>query len=381
MPQVSVRRCLQYTQAQAAVNLALQDVGAEKLFSPGDRVLLKVNCLSAKDPEQAVTTHPEVVVALALWFKERGAQVLVGDSSAGFGGEPAASTARALQKTGMAEAAARAGAQLVNLDSHGASAVHGGRVLSPVLIARPVLEADLVVSVAKLKTHGLTLFTGAVKNMYGTVPGGTKPAYHKAAPTLGDFCQGVVDICLAAKPRLSVMDGVVGMEGAGPSAGTPRHVGVVLASEDPVALDTVACRLIGCEPRRVQTNVIGQMRGLGSMEDIQVLGDEAAPIQFELPPSGVAGAVIPGLSRLMNLIGYLPNFSPESCINCNICVASCPVEVLSAAEPHPVLDANKCIQCFCCHELCPEHAITLKPRHPSARRVMDWLMQKRRKKQ
>ncbi|MTI95715.1 MAG: DUF362 domain-containing protein [Firmicutes bacterium] len=381
---VSVRACPDYSPevVAATCDRALMDVKAEALFTPGQTVLLKVNLLSAKSPEQAVTTHPALVFALARWFIERGARVQVGDSSGGVptkeGGNK---TAAALKVSGIAAAAEAAGAEVINFDTAGAVVVHGGERLNPVLIARPVLDADLVVSVAKLKTHGLTLFTGAVKNMFGAVPGATKAEYHRQLPKLPDFCTGLVDVFAAARPQLAVMDAVWGMEGNGPSAGDVRHRGLVLASRDAVALDTVAANLIGCPPRRVLTTVFAAKRGLGRMEDVKIMGDEVSPVQFKLPASARLGPVAASVSgRFFGLMTHLPGFMAEKCINCNICVQSCPVTALTAQKPHPELDAAKCIHCFCCHELCPEHAIDLEPRYPRVHRLMDMLSRRRRRK-
>ena len=383
MALVSARHCPDYSQDRVdlAVAACLTDVGAQELFRPGDIVLLKVNLLSPKTPDQAVTTHPSVVTALVRWFNQRGARVWVGDSSGGINIDARESnTARALVASGIAAAAEASGAKVLNFDTTGAVMVTGGQVLNQVPVAKPVLEADLVISVPKLKTHGLTLFTGAVKNMFGVVPGSAKAECHRTLPTIQSFSQGLVDVFTAVRPGLAVMDAVIGMEGAGPAAGMPRHRGLILASRDSVALDAQACALIGCPPDRVLTTVIAAQRGLGDFTDMDIVGDPVETVQFKLPPSGLAGAMAPHMTGfIVGYLSYLPGFNLEVCTNCNVCVVSCPVNALNKSESAPTLDETACIQCFCCHELCPRHAIDLVPRYPRVRRVMDWLSKRRRK--
>jgi uncharacterized protein (DUF362 family)/Pyruvate/2-oxoacid:ferredoxin oxidoreductase delta subunit len=384
MALVSARICPDYCQeaVDQAVAACLLDVGAVELIKPGDKVLLKVNLLSAKSPDKAVTTHPAVVTALVRWFIQREAEVWVGDSSGGININPRDNnTARALVASGVAVAAEASGAKVLNFDTAGAVFVPGGQVLDQILVAKPVLEADLVVSVPKLKTHGLTLFTGAVKNMFGVIPGSAKAEYHRSLPALQSFSQGLVDVFSTARPGLALMDAIIGMEGTGPAAGTPRHRGLILASRDCVALDSCACTLIGCPPEQVLTTKYAAQRGLGQIKDFEVVGDPVEPLQFRLPPSGLSGAMAPHFtSFIVGLLAYLPGFDPEICTNCNICVASCPVHALNKSELVPTLDKSACIQCFCCHELCPRHAIDLVPRYPRVRWVMDWLSQRRRNK-
>lgn len=385
MSVVTVRHCPDYSQQHVdeAVATCLEDVKVKELFKPGAKVLLKVNLLSAKGPDKAVTTHPAVVTALVKWFVQRGAEVWVGDSSGGINIDaPDANTARALKASGVADAALAAGAKVYNFDTTGAYTVFGGYTLGRVLVAKPVLDADLVVTVPKLKTHGLTLFTGAIKNMFGVVPGGAKAEYHRTAPTIKSFCTGLVDVFAAARPHLAVMDAVIGMEGPGPAAGTPRHRGLILASTDCAALDAQACTLIGCRPEQVLTTRYAAERGLGKMKHYKVIGDEVEPVQFKLPPSGVSGAMAPRLSGfVLGLLAYLPQFNQDICTNCEICITSCPVEALESGQNNPQLKEKDCIQCYCCHELCPRHAIDLVPRYPRVRRTMDWLSRRRRSKE
>ncbi len=381
MSLVSVHHCSDYLQdtIDRALSACLEDVKAQELFKPGDKVLLKANLLGPRRPEEGVTTHPEIVAGLARWFSARGAEVWVGDSSGGVGRSGArGNTARALKATGVAEAAEQAGARIVNFDAGTSSFVSGGLEWEKVLVAQPVLDADLVVSVPKLKTHGLTLMTAGIKNMFGIVPGAVKAQYHRIAPGIDQFCQGIVDVFAASHTRLTVMDAVEAMDGDGPSAGRVVHRGLVLVSRDTVALDAAACYLVDCEPRRVRTTVFAARQGLGSM-DFQLTGDQVEVMPFKLPLTGMTGPLSARLSGpFFALLRHLPRIDPEVCVNCNLCVNSCPVEALTAGEKNPVLSPAKCIHCYCCHELCPHRAIDLVAVNPRLVRVMDWLSKRRR---
>lgn len=371
--------CYQQSLVDKAVAACLDDIEAARLVQAGSRVLLKVNMVSARPPEHAVNTHPAVLKAVAKWFMKHKARVWVGDSSGGMGtGRAGGNTANAFIASGVAAAAEEVGAQIVNLDTAGAALVRGGQVFDPVLVAKPVLDADLVVNVPKLKTHSLTLFTGAVKNMFGAVPGAAKAEYHRRAPTIELFCQGLVDVYAATRPALNVMDAVVGMEGNGPSGGDIKQRGLLLASRDGVALDAAACELIGCPRDKVLTTVLAERRKLGSSN--YQLASKVAPVPFRLPPSALAGAVAPRLSAaFVRFLAHRPVFDAATCINCNECVRSCPVEVLRPGQPTPQLHPG-CIQCFCCHELCPVTAIKLVPVYPRIRRAMDWMLKRRRRR-
>ncbi len=381
MSLVSVRRCPDYKQERIdrVISACLADVKAEELFQPGDTVLLKANILGARQPEEAVTTHPEIIAALARWFLRRGAKVLVGDSSGGVARSGArGNTDRAMEISGIAAAATGAGATLVNFDAGTSTFVFGGLEWEKVLVAQPVLDADLVVSVPKLKTHGLTLMTAGIKNMFGIVPGAVKAQCHRIAPGIDQFCQGLVDVFAASGTNLTVLDAVEAMEGEGPSAGRVIRRELVLASRDTVALDAAACHLAGCSPGRVRTTVFAAQRGLGNM-DFQLSGDEVEVMPFKLPLTGMTGPLSARVSGpFFALLRHLPDIDRETCVNCNLCVTSCPVDALVAGNPTPGLRAAKCIHCYCCHELCPHRAIELVPVNPRLVSVVDWVRNRRR---
>lgn len=388
MAKVSVVKCDRYDQSlvDRAVRESLDLLGGiERFVQPGHRVLLKVNALTMKPPEAAVTTHPCVIKAVVAEVKRAGGVPVIGDSSGGMiAGQ--APTRQVFEVTGIARAAAESGAELVNFDVAGVVAVkiRGQREL--LYIARPVLNADVVISLPKLKTHSAAVFTGAVKNMFGCVPGHKKSEYHKAAPKLKDFSRLLVDIYEITAPALAIMDAIVGMEGNGPSAGNPRHLGLLLASEDPVALDATACSIIGLEPSRVYTTSIAHKRGIGTgtPDRIEILGQPLKDVlvrNFDLP-SNVLLETMPGflVSGLLGLLTAWPEVHMDSCIGCRFCVESCPVQAMEIKGKIPEIDYKKCIACLCCQELCPQKAIKMKQANPLGRAIAGMIERRKRRK-
>ncbi len=367
MSEVFLVECLDYQRARVeeAINQlidALADI--EKIIKPGTQVLLKVNLLSPSKPEKAVTTHPEVVRAVTKNFIARGARVWVGDSSGGI--IPGSNrTSQALEVSGVRAAVDSCGGEIVNFDTAGVVEFENprGQAFEKIYIAKPVLEADVVVSMPKLKTHMLTVFTGAVKNMYGCVPGARKAWYHQVAPGINEFSDYLVDIFALAKPHLAIMDGIVGMEGDGPAAGDPRTVGALIAGYDSVAVDAVCCQLIGLDPHKIQMLTKASARKLGvlSSAEIQVHGPFAQRKQkkYKVRQRGLQPPAFI-MKHSLNWMQAYPVINQGKCIGCDLCYSSCPVKSISKGEKGLLIKREQCIRCYCCHELCPATAVDLK---------------------
>ncbi len=363
---VAVVRCESYDRGdvERAVGRAVELVGGiERFVSGGEQILLKPNLLSAKAPERAITTHPEVARAVIGLVRRAGGEPRLGDSPGG----AIRGVERVWRNTGFLDLSEETGVPLVSFEASG-SEERVGRLQS-YMVARPVIEADGVINLPKMKTHVLTLYTGAVKNMYGIVPGFMKGRLHSVAPRPVPFSRVVVDVFSLAPPRLSVMDAVVAMEGDGPSGGSPRKVGAVLASEDAVALDAVAARMMGYRERQVPTVRIGEERGLGvaGLDLIDIVGDDPdalTPGDFRLPGTGALNYIPDGLVRLLTpFIWAHPEMSRErGCRGpeCGLCVRSCPVQAIRMADGIPKVDFTTCVECLCCHEVCPHDAVEVK---------------------
>lgn len=339
-----------------AVSKSMEALGGMAAFvKPGQRVLLKPNLLSAKKPEEAITTHPAVLEAVIELVKEAGGVLMVGDSPGG----KISDLNTYWEATGTAEACRRQGAELVSFERSGVYEKKVGN--RKYFIARPVLDADVIISIPKLKTHSLTVLTCAVKNMFGVVPGIRKSMHHREAPKPQEFSGLVVDIYSLAKPHLNIVDAVVGMDGAGPSAGDPRQLGFVMAGADGVAVDAAATFLLGLDPMKVPTTAIAQLRGLGQgdIAQIELLGEvPQVRKDFRWPPMWMYRLVPGALAKAgAKLFWIRPVIDRRKCVNCGACVESCPVSALSPGEGTPAFNYRLCINCLCCQEICPAHAV------------------------
>ncbi len=363
MVKVSIVKCEDYghNKVKNAVLKSLELIGGlEKLVKPGDSVLLKVNAIVGFPPERAATTHPSLVSAMVEIVKEAGGIAYVGDSSGAYG-----YTSKSLELSGIKKACEKHGGKLINFESTGTYAVKvNGRILKTINIAKPALDCDVLVSLPKMKTHALTKYTGAVKNFYGVIPGAGKAAIHRQAPAEESLSEAVVDIYSALKPKLAVMDGVVGMEGDGATNGTPISSGVILASTDCVALDAVSSEVMGFFHRDILTTRIAHERGLGigELDKIEVAGEKIDDVRMEFKKSRRTYYKLPSFLGKM----FFQNaeniskveISRDECKRCGICFDGCPVSAITF-EP-PFIDQKKCIKCYCCHELCTNGAVKLK---------------------
>ena len=365
---VSIQRCRTYDPAEVrdALNRVLDHLGGMSSFvSPGDRVLLKPNLLAPKPPEAAVTTHPEVVRAVALEVMEAGGKVYLGDSPA------VRSLARVLKKTGIMPVVHELGIQLVPFRTPVPISVPDGGVYRSFLLAEEATRCDLILNLPKFKTHGMMALTLAVKNMFGAVVGAAKPGWHLQASDTVRFADMLLDVWRALPPGLSVMDGITAMEGNGPGSGDPLDLGLLMASPSALAMDTVAGPIAGLGDERHPVLYQAGIRGLeeAKRDQIQVLGEAIEDVRkaFALPKS--ASRVdfrLPGwMNRsLRKSLNSFPRLNPDLCTTCGECAAICPTNTIALHEkPRTggIVDKDKCISCLCCQEVCPERAIDIVP--------------------
>ncbi len=360
---VSIVRCSDYSNVKNAIKEALALLGGlESIITPGKRVLLKPNVLAIRAPEDAVTTHPAVVSAMCELVKEAGGIPLIGDGS-GIIRPGATTTSEAFRASGIEAVASACGAELVNFETSGYTevSVPGARQFPHLYIAKSVIEADVIISLPKLKTHELTLYTGAVKNFFGAVPQKIRKQAH-ALEDRDRFGEAIVDIYSVVKPHLAVMDGVIGMEGNGPSNGIPIHSGVILASYDCVALDMVASELIGIDPLKVPTNKAALSRGFG-IQHPEVAGAplKEVSLRFKASEGGVTAMVPSFLMRaLRKHLTVKPFINTSSCAVCKACVLNCSAHAIEEMGKVLKINQEKCIQCYCCREMCPNDAVEIK---------------------
>lgn len=347
--------------------------GLESMLSSSERVLLKPNLVREAAVDRAVITHPAVMGALAAILKEHGFEDLVCGDSCGIG-----SAVRVMRASGMAQALEQSGVRLTDFSEPERVVYQSGGRREEFMLAREVGQADALISVCKMKTHALEHVTGAVKNQYGCICGLHKAKGHTRYPNADSFARMLVHLNQTVKPRLFIMDGITAMEGNGPTSGDPVQMGVLLMSRDPVALDSVFCRLVHLDPAIVPTNVHGARMGLGTWrgEEIELLTPEGEVSLaqaaerygnpgFRVERKAFAGKGILGKIGFLKVFRKKPYIDKEKCRKCGICVESCPVEGKAVAfadgrKAPPVYDYKKCIRCFCCQEMCPYKAIRVK---------------------
>jgi uncharacterized protein (DUF362 family)/Pyruvate/2-oxoacid:ferredoxin oxidoreductase delta subunit len=360
--EVSIVKCADYDRDRVlgAVRRAVDLLGGMGAFvKPGDRVLIKPNLLKAAQPADAVVTHPEVLRAVIRLVREAGAEAFVGDSP-GFG-----ELRRVCEKSGIMDVIEEEGAALAEMSE--AVQVKNSGQFHRFEIARDVLEADAVINVPKFKTHGMMTLTGAVKNLFGCIPGRRKAQWHFNAGVDRDaFARMLVELCGLIRPRLTVMDAIVGMEGNGPGSGDPRELGLVLAGADPVSLDAVCGALVRADPALLYIIRAAAGTGIGEtrLDRIRIHGEQLEDVLvkgFRLPPGEHPEWPLPEWSRrlLKDALTTRPVIDHARCIRCGVCQGHCPQGAIDDAGKRLEIRYRDCIRCFCCQEFCPQGAITV----------------------
>ena len=372
--------CDSYEEAAVyqALKAGVEALGGMAAFvRPEEKVLLKPNLVRRAKLSRAVVTHPAVMGAAARLLREAGVRKITAGDSCGVGQATAAAAA-----VGMDEVLERYQVRLVDFTGAGEVSYEKGVQAKRFFLSREVLEADAIINVCKMKTHALERVTGAVKNMYGCVYGLHKAKGHTLYPSADSFARMLTDLNRFLAPRLYIMDGIVAMEGNGPTSGDPVPMNVLLLSRDPVALDGVFCRLINLKPELVPTNYHGEKLGLGVWQEervelvlaadggtVEISMGEAArrfgKADFVVDRSRVRSDFWVKMGRFFNVFQKKPYVDGEKCVKCGVCVESCPVEgkalgFKNGRKEPPVYDYKKCLRCFCCQEMCPHKAIKVR---------------------
>ena len=372
---VSLRRCESY---ETEVLLrALQSLleplgGIEAYIQPGMRVLVKPNMIGAAGPERAVVTHPTLVRVVVRMIKEAGGFPVLGDSPGFHTTEEA--LRRIYRACGYEAIAEEEKIPLLTKEGWDWVSVPNPYVLERIPMSKGMRDVDVVINLPKLKTHGLTGYSGAVKNLYGVMAGLSKAQHHAIFPKRNDFADMLLDIQRTVHPVLHIMDGILAMEGAGPTAGTPRWANFLAASPDPYALDAVCVELAGLPAHEMLTVQRSITRGLlgPHLQNIIILGDSleacrcARPFLPAVKSRNIivsqlrkwAVAVVP--KPLRTALRDWPLFDYAACKGCGDCQRTCPPGAIAMGEDHrPKVDYSRCISCFCCQEMCRHKAISI----------------------
>jgi len=357
-------KCHSYADAFHALSEGMALLGGlDQFIHPGERLLLKPNLLLGDAPERGSTTHPDFFKAVAQLFQSAGARLCYGDS-------PGIGTPQgAVRTSGLAEVADELGFDLANfLDSVEVSNPEG-ILLKQFELAQGILEVDGLINLPKFKTHALMRMTGAVKNLFGCLPGVQKAAFHARLQDDMRFGEMLVDLAELIAPRLHIMDGVIGMEGNGPRSGEKRQVGVILISANPHALDTCVARLMNLDPMLVPTLRAAHQHGRFFPDQVRVLGekiDNCILDDFDVnrSPASTTGPQGFYMSLFKQWVTPRPVIHPEQCTRCGRCVQVCPAEPKALGfwdgrDHSPIYHYQDCIRCYCCQEMCPEEAISV----------------------
>jgi len=354
-----------YSKIYAVVEKCVELIGGLKtIVKPGDRVFVKINHLSPPSPpERGIVTHPIFVEAVLDLLKGVSANITVGD-------DIDSETIDGFQVSGIHQMCQKAGVRLINLREAGfVETKCNGLLLDKVYLSKIVLDADIIINLPKLKTHSLTVFTGGIKNMYGTIPKGHRTRFHYEYVRSTDFSQMLTDVFSAITPQLTIMDGIIAMEGEGPSSGDLKRLGIILTSQDTVALDAVATKIIGLDPMSVCTTRYSYERGLGvgDLQNIEVVGErieDVAVLDFRLPASYsrvLVGNAPTFLSKfLLSQMSVSPRVIERMCTGCFECDKICPTGAISIVGEKVRINQGICIHCMCCHEVCRSNAILPK---------------------
>ena len=363
---VSIARCASYDPAavKQALITALAPIGGLNWVKPNMTIAVKVNLLMRVKPEKAATVHPQVATALCELLAEKGARVVVGDSPGGpfnnaylnavYGG------------TGIRQVLEAGAALNEDYDIADVSFPEAA-VAKEFQITDYLLKADAVIDLCKLKTHGLMAYTGACKNLFGAIPGMRKSEFHYLYNTHERFADMLVDVCEYIKPRLSIADAIMTMEGNGPSGGTPRFMGAILASVNPHALDLAGAHLMNLAADDVPTLSAALQRGLvpQNVNELTIHGELESFVipDFQLTPKHEVtlwGSKNPTIAKILSsMFASRPQVDPKQCVGCGECKRVCPANAITIRNRIADIDKKKCIRCFCCQEFCPHGIITV----------------------
>jgi len=333
-------------------------------IKPGISVLLKPNILAQNTPDQCATTHPALVEAVCRILSEKKCSITIGESSAFYQG---GGTRKGFVTSGIAEVAGRFNAEIMPFESTQLMQITTGRALNPFFISDAINRFDLIINLPKMKIHRLARYTGAIKNLYGFIPGCTKQFYHKLFDHRNDYKEfwgiPLVDVFEAVKPGLNIMDAVYGLDKDGPAAnGEPKYTGLILLSCNAAALDVIACRIMNFDPYRIPAVREALNRNLCDEPDkIKTTGDVPSIPYVKLPDE----EPLTGLRRklddyMFNQLLVEPRIDTCDCIKCDKCTAGCATGAITRNNnEYPVIDMTKCIYCYCCEEYCSSKAISL----------------------
>ena len=338
-------------------------------ITPGRTVLLKPNLVMRSSPEDAIITHPHVAAAVAVCVQRHGGRVLVAESGGGVY-NPAVMKS-VFKGCGYTAAAEKYGFELYTACQSRAVELPEGIRCSTLDVIEPYVRPHdaVVIDIAKLKTHGMMEYSGAVKNLFGVVPGLMKPELHCRYPEKGPFAEMIVDLCEYVRPDFAIIDGIEAMQGDGPTGGEKRFVGALIGSDDVYGADLVGAGVIRMDPLQIPIQKNAFDRGLCDKDcsDVDLLGDPLQSVMVQ-DFKRARSSDVDFIKRVPKFLQPLakkittpyPKIQKKNCVGCGKCAESCPQHTITLQDGKAEIDYGKCIRCFCCHEMCPMHVIDIK---------------------
>ena len=367
MTDISIVKCEDYSKENVtnALNDLINLVGGLNWVKKGMKIAIKANLVTFMKPDAAGTTHPALLCELVRILTEKGAIVTVGDSPGGL--YTSAFVNKVYSVTNINEIEKYGGILNQNFTKKSAT-FEEAKVLKDFEYTSYLDDADAIINFCKLKTHGMMGMSAAVKNLFGTIPGTLKPEYHFRFPDHADFADMLIDLNEYFKPKLCIVDAVVGMEGNGPTMGKPRHIGALLASTNPYKLDLACAKVIGLTRENVTTLEAAFKRGFipetykeltcnDDLEKFTISDYDNILVHRSLlfeDKSKLVGRII---TKAMKSV---PTLDKKNCIGCKKCFEICPAKAITMKNGKPSIDRKKCISCFCCQEFCPKGAMKVK---------------------
>ena len=365
---VWLAQCPDYGQSlEEKIEKAFDTLQVWDKIRPGMRVVLKPNLVMSSKPEQAIITHPAFTAAVGKCVQKAGGRVVIAESPGG-PYTPAAMKAM-FRATGYRDMAEACGFTLYTDCKSREVTLPQAKRCRELSVVEPFLDRDYLINLPKLKTHSMVGFSGAVKNLFGTVPGLQKPELHCRFPEREPFSEMLCDLCHFLGPDLSLMDGIWAMEGNGPTGGQRRDLHVIAGSESPWALDVAAASLVGLEPEKITMLREGHERGYGPLDlsELELVGDlmETLLAPDFLKAEASSTDFIDRLPKFLRpaakkLATPYPRIDKKRCVGCGKCAESCPQHTISLRDGKAVIRYQNCIRCFCCHEMCPKHVVQIK---------------------
>jgi len=352
----SINKCssYEYSEVKKSLDICLNKLGGlNKFIKKEDTVLIKPNLLMPADPSLAITTHPIIVKILLKKLKNIGCKVIIADSSSGY------YTYECMMK--VYKECGYSNFKEINTDFSSNEYSNAKGFIKKYDLISAFFKADKIINVCKVKTHMFTTMTCATKNLFGLIAGKNKTYFHSRFKTVDDFSKMLVDLALVANPCINIADGILGMEGEGPSRGKIKKLGLIAASTNCFELDYNLSKIISIDYKKIPYLNIAKTKGLFKENNNDYLEFKTP---FKMPNSELISRLfrlIPSRLRSMYTDFFVKKpFIKDNCIGCGLCVKSCPVKAISLKKGKAHIDYSKCIRCYCCHEICRHNAIELR---------------------